>query len=86
MSTPMQDAIALVERGDVQVISEYITRARRNERWATFFEFMMNNDLGVEYSEHIQDTLNDPRYDKTYLCKLVEDAMRSAQRSEPSQS
>lgn len=78
MKTPMADAIDLVADGNHQAIANYIAKARQNERWAKFFEWMMLNDCSAEYSDHVQDMLNDKRYDKTYLCALIEKAQSAS--------
>lgn len=83
MSTPTEDARDLIARGDVQIVAEYITKARQNERFAKFFEWIMFNDMSAEYDVHTHDMLNDPRYDKTYLCVYIETAMRIAAESSP---
>jgi hypothetical protein len=46
----------------------------RKERFAAFFEQMMLTDMSAEYSDHTMSMLNDPRYDKTYLCVILERA------------
>lgn len=74
MKHPMATAIDLVAAGDHQAIADYIAKARQNERFAQFFEFMMMNDCTTEYDSHVGDMLNDARYDKTYLCVLLEKA------------
>jgi len=74
MKHPMATAIDLVAAGDHQAIANYIAQARQNERFAQFFEFMMMNDMSAQYDRHTTDMLTDPRYDKTYLCVLLEKA------------
>lgn len=74
MKNPMATAIDLVAAGDHQAIADYIAKARQNERFAQFFEHMMMNDMSAEYDRHTTDMLSDPRYDKTYLCVLLEKA------------
>ena len=72
MKNPMATAIDLVAAGDHQTIAGYVATARQNERFANFFKQMMLNDCTSEYDRHVTDMLTDSRYDRTYLCVLLE--------------